>query len=288
MASLKDLRDKIASVKATQKITKAMQMVSASKFKKAQQNASSFELYAKKMDEILGRALVSTKTMDDQPYLLKGTGGDVNHLLIVIGPDKGLCGALNTNLVKMIREKIITLKSFGKNVKIFCIGKKVYEFLKKDYAGSVIEKCDFPSPKALNFASAEEFSKKFISLFSTGTYDICTIIYMSFNSVLLQTPLESKLLPVSGVVAEDAGEYTYEPFITEALDELLPNSVSIQLYRSLLNTLASEYAARMSAMDNATRNAADMIKKQTLLYNRTRQAAITKELIEIISGAECV
>ena len=289
MPSLKDLRNRIASVKATQKITKAMQMVAAAKLRRAQMAAEAARPYAERMDAVLNNIAAGVGAGSQAPALLAGTGKSDVHLLVVCTSERGLCGAFNSSIVRLARERTNALLQQGKTVKILCVGKKGYDQLRRQYEKHIIELIELRTVKTLGFVNADAIGKKIISLFEAGEYDVCTLFYSRFRSVIAQIPTALQIVPV--VIPADAvvgASYDYEPEETEILSSLLPRNISVQVFRALLENAASEQGARMSAMDNATRNAGEMIKKQTMKYNRTRQAQITKELIEIISGAEAL
>ncbi|MCK7613415.1 F0F1 ATP synthase subunit gamma [Roseibium sediminicola] len=294
MPSLKDLRNRIASVKATQKITKAMQMVAAAKLRRAQEAAEAARPYAERMGAVLANLAVAFEGRDDAPKLMSGTGNDQVHLLLVATAERGLCGGFNTNIAKLAREKARSLIKQGKTVKIICVGKKGYDALKRELGQQIIETVDLRSVKNVGFNNADEIGRKVISMFENGEFDVCTLYYSTFKSVIAQEPTELQLIPAQFETTEaDAGAgansvYEYEPEETEILADLLPRNISVQVFRALLENAASEQGARMSAMDNATRNAGEMIDKLTINYNRQRQAQITTELIEIISGAEAL
>jgi F-type H+-transporting ATPase subunit gamma len=292
MASLKDMRVRIASTKATQKITKAMQMVAASKLRRAQNSAEAARPYAEKMDAVISNIAASAVGSPGAPVLLAGTGKDQVHLLLVCTGERGLCGAFNSAIVRLARERAITLMNQGKEVKIFCVGRKGYEQLRRTFERQIVENLDLRAVRQLGFVNAEEIAKKVIALFNAGEFDVCTLFYSRFKSVIAQVPTAQQIIPlVVEAPAANAGPataYEYEPEEDEILGGLLPRNLAVQIFRALLENNASFYGAQMSAMDNATRNAGEMIRKQTLVYNRTRQAMITKELIEIISGAEAV
>ena len=294
MPSLKDLRNRIASVKATQKITKAMQMVAAAKLRRAQEAAEAARPYAERMGAVLANLAVAFEGRDDAPKLMSGTGNDQVHLLLVATAERGLCGGFNTNIAKLAREKARSLIKQGKTVKIICVGKKGYDALKRELGQHVIETVDLRSVKSVGFGNADEIGRKIMSMFDDGEFDVCTLFYSTFKSVIAQEPTEQQLIPAKFETSEaDAGAganavYEYEPEETEILADLLPRNISVQIFRALLENAASEQGARMSAMDNATRNAGEMIDKLTISYNRQRQAQITTELIEIISGAEAL
>jgi len=293
MASLKDMRVRIAATKATQKITKAMQMVAASKLRRAQAAAEAARPYAERMDKVLGNIAAGAAGRDSAPKLLAGTGDDKVHLLLVCTGERGLCGAFNTSIVRLARERANALMAEGKEVKFFCVGRKGYEQLRRNYEKQIVERVDLRGVRVLSFADAEKIGQRVIEMFNGGEFDVCTLIYAKFKSVIAQVPTAQQIVPPTFESAsEDAAApsalYEYEPEEDEILGDLLPRNLSVQVFRALLENNASFYGAQMSAMDNATRNAGEMIRKQTLTYNRTRQAMITKELIEIISGAEAL
>jgi F-type H+-transporting ATPase subunit gamma len=292
MPSLKDLRNRIAATKATQKITKAMQMVAASKLRRAQAAAEAARPYATRMDTVLGNIAASVAGLDTAPRLLRGTGGDRKHLLLVCTGERGLCGPFNTAIVRLARERANTLLAEGKEIKFFCVGRKGYDQLRRQYAAQIIELVDLRGVRALGFDNAQKVAEKVIALFDKGEFDVCTLFYSRFRSVIAQIPTAQQIIPpVFDAKTADAlggAVYEFEPDAEDILEELLPRNLAVQVLRALLENAASFYGAQMSAMDNATRNAGDMIRKQTLTYNRTRQAMITKELIEIISGAEAL
>jgi F-type H+-transporting ATPase subunit gamma len=293
MASLKDMRVRIASTKATQKITKAMQMVAASKLRRAQTAAEAARPYATKMDAVISNIAAAAAGSPSAPALLAGTGKDQVHLLLVCTGERGLCGAFNSAIVRLARERAQALIAQGKEVKFFCVGRKGYEQLRRTFEKQIVEHLDLRSVRQLGFVNAEDIAKKVLARFDAGEFDVCTLFYSQFKSVIAQVPTAQQVIPL---VVEDekkngnglATSYEYEPEEDEILTRLLPRNLAVQIFRALLENNASFYGAQMSAMDNATRNAGEMIRKQTLVYNRTRQAQITKELIEIISGAEAV
>ena len=288
MPSLKDLRNRIASFKATQKITKAMQMVSAAKLRRAQLAVEAARPYAERMDAVL--ANLASGLSAGGPALLAGNGKDETHLLIVASAERGLCGGFNSSIARLAREKAIALQGQGKKVKILCVGKKGYDLLRRQFEKQIIELIDLRSMRQIGFENADPIGKKIISLFEAGEFDVATLFYSKFRSVILQIPTAQQLIPAQfdGGQAASAASYEYEPEQSDILTTLLPRNISVQVFRALLENAASEQGARMSAMDSATRNAGEMIKKQTTIYNRSRQAMITKELIEIISGAEAL
>lgn len=295
MASLKELRNRIASVKATQKITKAMQMVAAAKLRRAQMAAEAARPYATRMEAVLANLATALQGRDGGPPLMVGTGKDQVHLLVVCTSERGLCGAFNTAIVRLARELINRLLADGKQVKILCVGKKGFDQLKRLYAPLIIETIDFRGVRQLSFEHAERVSDKVLALFADGAFDVATLFFSRFRSVISQIPTAQQIIPATiatdAASAEDAlggAVYDYEPDEAEILTELLPLNITTQIFKALLENAASEQGARMSAMDNATRNAGDMIDRLTMKYNRSRQAMITKELIEIISGAEAL
>ena len=291
MASLKDMRVRIASTKATQKITKAMQLVAASKLRRAQSAAEAARPYAEKMDAVIA-SIAGASTGGGGPLLLAGNGNDKTHLLLVCTGERGLSGAFNSSIVRLARDRAYALMNQGKTVKIFCVGRKGYEQLRRLFDKNIIEHIELRSVRQLGFVNAEDIAKKVIARFNAGEFDVCTLFYSRFKSVIQQIPTAQQIIPLEVTKqAEVTGPtpvYDYEPAEDEILDALLPRNLAVQIFRALLENNASFYGAQMSAMDNATRNAGDMIRKQTLVYNRTRQAQITKELIEIISGAEAI
>jgi F-type H+-transporting ATPase subunit gamma len=291
MASLKDMRVRIASTKATQKITKAMQMVAASKLRRAQVAAEAARPYAERMDTVLGNIASSVTDVASAPKLLAGTGADKTHLLLVCTGERGLCGAFNSSIVRLAREHANRLLADGKEVKIFCVGKKGYEQLRRQYERNIIEHVELRSVRTIGFVNAEAIAEQVADLYAKGAFDVCTLFFSRFRSVIAQIPTAQQIIPPVFDAATGGGAaaaYEYEPDEEEILAELLPRNIAVQIFRALLENAASFYGAQMSAMDNATRNAGEMIRKQTLTYNRTRQAMITKELIEIISGAEAL
>jgi F-type H+-transporting ATPase subunit gamma len=292
MASLKDMRVRIASTKATQKITKAMQMVAASKLRRAQSAAEAARPYAEKMDAVISNIASAAAGSPGAPALLTGTGKDQVHLLLVCTGERGLSGPFNSSIVRLARERAQTLMGQGKEVKFFCVGRKGYEQLRRQYDKQIVEHMDLRGVRQLGFVNAEDIAQKVIARFEAGEFDVCTLFYSRFKSVIAQVPTARQIIPLeveaSNGKAQAASGYEYEPEEDEILSGLLPRNLAVQVFRALLENNASFYGAQMSAMDNATRNAGEMIRKQTLIYNRTRQAMITKELIEIISGAEAV
>ena len=290
MPSLKDLRNRISSVKATRKITKAMQMVAAAKLRRAQMAADAARPYAERMSEVLGNLSAGVAGQAGAPTLMVGNGKDDVHLLVVCTAERGLCGGFNSSIAKKAREEANKLMRDGKTVKFLCVGRKGHDILKRMFASQIIGFIDFRSVRQLAFSEAEVVADKVLALFEAGEFDVCTLFFSTFQSVVSQVPTAQRLIPADFDIEEGAvtKSYEYEPDETEILDELLPRNIAVQIFRALLENAAGEQGARMSAMDSATRNAGDMIDKLTLSYNRQRQAQITKELIEIISGAEAL
>ena len=302
MPSLRQYRDRITSVKSTRKITSAMKMVAASKLKRAQEQAQSSQPYAQAMSEMLSRVAASVQG-GAGPKLLVGTGADQKHLFVVVTSDRGLCGGFNGNLLRFARNEIRRLQREGKDVKILCVGRKARDILKRDFAKNIIDSVTGMGGKArLGFHDAAKISDIILAEFNAGNFDVCTLVYNQFLSVLTQQPKAHQLIPFSIPTSPSANQnkkaepeapkatapYSFEPEEDKILAQLLPKNLSVQIFRALLDSAAGEQAARMTAMDSATRNAGDMIKRLSLQYNRARQAFITKELIEIISGAEAV
>jgi len=297
MASLKELRNRIAGVKNTQKITRAMQMVAAAKLRRAQEAAEAARPYAVRMAGVLANLSAGMEGRDGAPELMVGTGKDDTHLLVVATSERGLCGGFNSSIVRLARAEIVRLQGQGKTVKLLPVGKKGRDQLKRLYSDLFVDFVDLSEVKKLSFGDANAIADQVLSLFEAGEFDVCTLFFSEFESVVTQIPTALQLIParieaVEG--AEDASvdlggaAYEYEPEETDILKELLPRNIAVQIFRGLLENSASEQGARMSAMDNATRNAGEMIDKLTITYNRSRQAQITKELIEIISGAEAL
>ena len=289
MASLKDMRVRIAATKATQKITRAMQMVAASKLRRAQAAAEAARPYAERMSKVLGNIAAAVSDLGSAPRLLAGTGSDRVHLLVVCTAERGLCGPFNSAIVRLARERANALLGEGKEIKLFCVGRKGYEQLRRQFERQIIEHVELRAVRTLGFEHAEAIGDKVVRLYAEGAFDVCTLFFSRFKSVMAQIPTPQQIIPpVFEAGAGNGSAYEYEPDEDEILAELLPRNISVQIFRALLENAASFYGAQMTAMDNATRNAGEMIRKQTLTYNRTRQAMITKELIEIISGAEAV
>jgi F-type H+-transporting ATPase subunit gamma len=295
MASLKDLRVRISSVKSTQKITKAMQMVSAAKLRRAQEAAESARPYSERMARMLANLAGSMAGQAGAPPLLVGTGKDDVHLLVVVTAERGLAGAFNTSILRAARARIRALRAAGKQVKILTVGKKGNDSLRREYRDLIVDYVTLREVRSIGFAQADEIAARVAALFQQGAFDVCTLYFNLFKSVIAQVVTAQQLIPMqvasgAGGAAPDLGGaiYEYEPDEETIMAELAPRNLAIQIYRALLESQAAEQAARMTAMDNATRNAGEMIGKLTLTYNRTRQAAITKELIEIVSGAEAL
>jgi len=289
MPSLDDLRKRIKSVKSTQKITKAMKMVAAAKLRKAQENAEKGRPYSEKMNNIILNLSNSITEKENAPKLLAGTGNEKVHLCIVLTADRGLCGGFNTNIVKKAKSFFEKIKLEEKSLKIITVGSKGYDQLKRIYGSQIIEKISFKDSKVTNYLDADIVGKKIIELFEKNEFDMCTIFYNQFKNVMTQIPQEQQIIPLkSNEMNKNSVDdfYEFEPEEDEILSNLLPKNISTQIFKAMLENSASEQGSRMSAMDNATRNAGEMVDKLTIKYNRSRQAAITKELIEIISGAE--
>jgi F-type H+-transporting ATPase subunit gamma len=295
MASLKELRSRIASVKATQKITKAMQMVAAAKLRRAQTAAEAARPYATRMEAVLANLATALEGREGGPPLMVGTGRDATHLLIVCTAERGLCGAFNSSIVRLTREHATRLLAEGKDVKILCVGKKGFEQLKRQFEARIIEVIEHRSIRQIGFENAEAVAQNVLELFAADAFDVATLFFSHFKSVMTQVPTAQQVIPATFPTEAPSAEaslggavYEYEPDEAEILADLLPLNIAVQIFKALLENAASEQGARMTAMDSATRNAGDMIGRLTLNYNRTRQAMITKELIEIISGAEAL
>ena len=289
MPSLDDLKKRITCVKSTQKITKAMKMVAAAKLRKAQENAEKGRPYSEKMNNIILNLSSSITDKENAPRLLAGTGREKIHLCVVLTADRGLCGGFNTNITKKAKSFFKKIKSEGKSLKIITVGSKGYDQLKRVYGSQIIEKISFKNSKVANYLDAEIAGKKIIELFEKNEFDMCTIFYNQFKNVITQIPREQQIIPLkSNEIKKNSVEdnYEFEPEEDEILSNLLPKNISTQIFKAMLENSASEQGSRMSAMDSATRNAGELVDKLTINYNRSRQAAITKELIEIISGAE--
>ena len=295
MASLKDMRTRIASVKATRKITKAMQMVAAAKLRRAQEAAHAARPYAQRMDQILANLNRRLASKEGMSPLLVGTGKDEVHLLVVMTSERGLCGGFNTSIARLARQDIRRLVQAGKTVKVLCVGRKGFDNLRRDYARQIQDRVDLKAVKQLAYINAEEIADKILAMYEAGEFDVATMYYSEFKNVITQKPTALQLIPAklpelaTGTQpAKAEAIYEYEPSEEEILGQLLKQNLATQVFRGLLENAAGEQGARMTAMDNATRNAGDMINKLTIKYNRQRQANITKELIEIISGAEAL
>jgi F-type H+-transporting ATPase subunit gamma len=295
MPNLKDLKNRIASVQSTRKITSAMKMVAASKLRRAQEQAEASGPYAERMGRMLSSLAANVQDSGNGPKLMTGTGADQVHLLVVISSDRGLCGAFNGSIVREAKRQIVRLQGEGKTVKLLTVGRKGRDQLKREFASLIVESYEDVGRRRLGFSDADMVATKVLSMFDAGEFDVCSVIFNKFKSAISQVVTVQQLIPfaVATEAAEAAGAdakamYEFEPDEEQILAELLPRNLSIQIYRALQESAASEQGARMTAMDNATRNAGDKINKLTITYNRTRQAYITKELIEIISGAEAL
>ena len=291
MPNLKDLKNRINSVKSTRKITQAMQMVAAAKLRRAEESAAAARPYAERFNAVMAELASSVGDSDSAPKLLSGTGESNTHLLVVMTAERGLCGGFNSSIVKIAKAAASKLMAEGKTVKILTVGKKGREQLRRDYESNLIGHIDLSDVKRMGYANAQGVAEDVLSRFDASEFDVASIFYSEFETVISQIPTEKQIIPATFEKAEDAGEatiYDYEPDETEILADLLPRGIATQIFTALLENAASEQGARMSAMDNATRNAGDMIDRLTIQYNRSRQAVITNELIEIISGAEAL
>jgi F-type H+-transporting ATPase subunit gamma len=293
MPSLKDLKNRIASVKATQKITKAMKMVAAAKLRRAQEAAEAARPYAERMTKVLASLTAANAGNAEAPLLLSGTGKEQVHLLIVATGERGLAGGFNSSIIRLARDHALRLLAQGKTVKILTVGRKGNDILRRSFRENIVDYVTFREVKQLGFTQADEVAHKVLALFNAGEFDVATLFFARFQSVISQVATAQQIIPAKFETAEAATTassalYEYEPSEQEILEDLLPKNIAVQIFRALLENNASFYGAQMSAMDNATRNAGDMINKLTLSYNRQRQAQITKELIEIISGAEAL
>jgi F-type H+-transporting ATPase subunit gamma len=296
MPSLKALRIRINSVKSTQKITRAMKMVAASKLRRAQENAEAARPYAERMERMLGAIAGSMAGSGNAPRLLAGTGKEDTHLLIVTSSDRGLCGGFNSSIVRSVRGRIADLRDHGREVKILCLGRKARDQLNREYGSLIVDTIQELEKGGLSFAKAADIAARVSGMFDAGEFDVCTIVYNHFKSIMSQTVTTQQLIPYTapegaepaGTQAAHAAVYEFEPSEEAIIADLLPRNLAVQVYRALLESAASEQASRMTAMDNATRNAGDMIDRLSLFYNRSRQAVITKELIEIVTGAEAL
>ncbi len=289
MASLDDLKKRISSVKSTQKITKAMKMVAAAKLRRAQENAERGRPYSEKMNNIILNLSSSVSDKENAPKLLQGTGQEKTHLCVVLTSDRGLCGGFNSNIIKKAKLFFQKISNENKSLKIITVGSKGYDQLKRQYKNNIIEKLSFKDSKNINYFDANKVGKIIIEKFEKEEFDVCTIFYNQFKNVITQIPQEQQIIPLKTENEKDQTNnesYEFEPEEDEILSNLLPKNISTQIFKAMLENSASEQGSRMSAMDNATRNAGEMVDKLTIEYNRSRQAAITKELIEIISGAE--
>ena len=289
MPSLDDLKKRISSVKSTQKITKAMKMVAASKLRRAQENAEKGRPYSDKMNNIILNLSNSISDKENSPKLLAGSGEDKVHLCIVMTSDRGLCGGFNTNIIKKAKTYFQKILDQGKILKIITVGSKGYDQLKRTYKENIIENISFKESKHANYFDADKVGKTILGKFEKKEFDVCAIFYNQFKNVITQIPQEQQIIPLKTSESEGSSiedNYEFEPEEDEILSNLLPKNISTQIFKAMLENSASEQGSRMSAMDNATRNAGEMVDKLTIEYNRSRQAAITKELIEIISGAE--
>jgi F-type H+-transporting ATPase subunit gamma len=295
VATLKELRVRIRSVRSTQKITSAMKMVAASRLRRAQEQAEAARPYSQRMERMLSSLAENLKGQASAPRLLAGTGGDATHLLVVATSDRGLAGGFNATILREARRNIRALQSAGKTVKIFTIGRKGRDSLRRDHSRLIIESRVEVGRPRLAFEQAQDIANRLLQLFTAGEFDVCTIVFNRFRSAMTQIVTRQQVIPfappqatVQSAAGSSAALYEFEPEETEILGELLPRNLAVQIFTALLENVASEQGARMTAMDNATRNAGDMINRLTITYNRSRQAAITKELIEIISGAEAL
>ena len=289
MASLDDLRKRIVSVKSTQKITKAMKMVAAAKLRKAQESAEKGRPYSEKMQNIILNLTESISDPLNAPKLLVGTGKEQTHLCVVMTSDRGLCGGFNTNICRLAKNYFLKVLKEGKNLKIITVGTKGHDQLKREYGKHVINKLSFKDVKKISFNEADEVGKIILNLFDKNEFDKCILFYNNFKNVMTQIPQAQQIIPAEKKEnSQKSGEifYEFEPDEDEILEDLLPKNISTQVFKAFLENSASEQGSRMTAMDSATRNAGDLVKSLTIVYNRSRQAAITKELIEIISGAE--
>jgi F-type H+-transporting ATPase subunit gamma len=297
MPSLKDLRGRINSVRSTQKITSAMKLIAATKLRRAQTAAEEGRPYATSMENMLADMVSSLATMETAPKLLAGYGADTNHILVVVTADRGLCGGFNANVVREARRRISALRQGGKTVKVLCVGRKARDGLRRDHVSLIIDTLENVMRTGAQFGPARDIARRLRNMYEAREFDVCTIIYTTFKSAMSQVVTAKQIVPfpVTDLQRDDrrpaerlSATYELEPAEDQLLDALLPANLSMQIFRALLESYASEQGARMTAMDNATRNASEMIGRLTLTYNRTRQAAITKELIEIISGAEAL
>ena len=300
MANLKELRMRIASVRSTRKITSAMKMVAAAKLRRAQESAEAARPYAERMERMMASLAGGFAGREDAPKLLAGSGKDDVHMIVVVTSDRGLCGGFNGNIARAVRRRIVELQGDGKQVKLLCVGRKGRDSLRRDYRSLIVDSIEGIDKGGMGFDKAAALSERLVDMFEAGEFDVCSVIYNHFRSVITQVVTWQQLVPFGGdtgdvgddeaATADEMGGsvYDFEPDETEILEVLMPQNMGVQIFRSLLESQASEHAARMTAMDNATRNAGDMIERLNLVYNRTRQAAITREIIEIVSGAEAL
>jgi len=302
MANLKDLKVRITSVRSTQKITSAMKMVAAAKLRKAQENAEAARPYAERMERMVASVGASVEGIDGAPAMLAGTGKEDVHLIVVCTSDRGLCGGFNGSIMRETRKMIIELRGQGRNVKLLCVGGKGRDGMKREFSTDIIDTLEGIGRAGVEYSEGRGVAEKITSLFEAGEFDVCTIVFNRFQSAMTQIPTAQQLIPfapeetegdatnaeISNNESGPSPVYIFEPDEQEILADLLPLNVAVQVFQALLESAASEHGARMTAMDNATRNAGDMIEKLTLIYNRTRQAAITTELVEIVSGAEAL
>lgn len=293
MASLKELRNRIASVESTKTITSAMKMIAAARLRQAEEAAIAARPYAQQMAKVLGSLAAGLGDQDSGPELLVGNGQDQTHLIVVATSERGLCGGFNSTIVRLARQRIQTLLSEGKDVKLYCIGKKGIDQLERQHGGRIVERFTLAATERLSFDVAQGISARIAEMFDAGEFDVCSIVYNEYKNVMTQITTNQQIIPADfessdEEAAEELAAYDYEPDEQEILEALLPRNLTVQIYRALLENAASEMGSKMTAMDSATRNAEDMVQKLTTTYNRSRQAQITKELIEIISGAEAL
>jgi F-type H+-transporting ATPase subunit gamma len=293
MPSLKDLKNRIGTVTSIQKITRAMQMVAAAKLRRAQERAEAARPYAERMEAVLAGLALAFEGREDAPALLAGTGSDQTQLLIVTTAERGLCGGFNSSIARLARDKANQLIGEGKTVRIFCVGRKGYEILRRQFPDNIVEHITLKDVRQIGYTNAQDIAGKVLAMFEDGQFDVASVVYSRFKSVISQVPTAQQLIPAHAEASENEAEgeamnYDYEPDEETILGDLLPRNVAVQIYHALLEIGAGEMGAKMTAMDNSTRNAGEMIEDLTLSYNRQRQAQITKELIEIISGAEAL
>jgi F-type H+-transporting ATPase subunit gamma len=292
MANLKDLRTRIDSVRSTQKITRAMRMVAASRLRRAQERAEAARPYAERMARMMASLAANLTEFEGAPQMLVGTGREQTHLVVVATAERGLCGGFNSSIARAARRRIVALQGDGKTVKVLCVGKKGRDMLRRDFGDIIVDTVDLAGVRQISFAEAAPIADRLAAMFGAGEFDVCSIVYNHFQSVMTQIVTEGQLIPSPVGEAppghESGAVYEFEPDEAEILTALLPRNLAVQVYRALLENGASEQGARMTAMDSASRNAGEMIDRLTMHYNRTRQAVITNELIEIISGAEAL